>query len=162
MEASGTGNMKLSLNGALTVGTLDGANIEISERVGAGNMFIFGLKAEEVAARRASGIDSTDAINASPALAEVLDALHSGVFSPDDRSRYRGLVDNLRHRDYFMVCADFESYRSTQRAVADLWRTPDAWWRRAVLNTAGMGWFSADRAILDYAREIWRAAPETG
>jgi starch phosphorylase len=160
MEASGTGNMKLSLNGALTIGTLDGANIEISERVGAENMFIFGLKAEEVAARRAEGIDSTAAIQASPALAEVLDALHSGVFSPDDKSRYRNLVDNLRHHDYFMVCADFESYRATQRAVGELWRDPDAWWRRAVLNTAGMGWFSADRAILDYAREIWRATPE--
>jgi starch phosphorylase len=93
------------------------------------------------------------------------------VFSPDDRKRYRPLVDALRHHDFFMVCADFESYRATQRAVADLWRDPAQWWRRAILNTAGMGWFSSDRAILDYAREIWRAAtlaendiarPETG
>ena len=84
------------------------------------------------------------------------------MFSPDDRSRYKGLVDNLRHHDYFMVCADFDSYRATQHAVAQLWRSPDAWWRRAVLNTAGMGWFSADRAILDYAREIWRAEPGAG
>jgi starch phosphorylase len=161
MEASGTGNMKLSLNGALTIGTLDGANIEISEHVGAENMFIFGMKAAEVDARRAAGLDATAAIEASPALAEVLRSLESGVFSPDDRGRYKALVANLRHHDYFMVCADFESYRATQRAVADLWRNPDQWWRRAVLNTAGMGWFSADRAIREYAGEIWRAEPGT-
>ena len=161
MEASGTGNMKLSLNGALTVGTLDGANIEILERVGADNMFIFGLKAEEVAARRAAGLDATDIIKASPALSAVLDSLDSGVFSPDDRKRYKDMVDNLRHHDYFMVCADFEAYCSTQRAVAQLWSNPDDWWRRSILNTAGMGWFSSDRAIHDYAREIWRAEPGT-
>ena len=79
------------------------------------------------------------------------------MFSPDDRARYKGLVDNLRHHDYFMVCADFDAYRATQREVAALWRNRSEWWRRAILNTAGMGWFSADRAILDYAREIWRA-----
>ncbi len=158
MEASGTGNMKLSLNGALTIGTLDGANIEIRERVGAENLFIFGLKADEVAARRAAGIDAT--------------ADHRGLARPrrgprrarrrecsrrTTASRYKGLVDNLRHHDFFMVCADFEAYRATQREVAALWRDPGDWWRRAILNTAGMGWFSADRAILDYAREIWRA-----
>jgi starch phosphorylase len=159
MEASGTGNMKLALNGALTIGTLDGANIEILERVGERNIFIFGLKAAEVAARRAAAIDATADIAASPALAEALAALEAGVFSPDDRSRYRGLAENLRHRDWFMVCADFEAYRAAQRAVADLWRDRDEWWRRAVLNTAGMGWFSSDRTIGEYAREIWRAAP---
>jgi starch phosphorylase len=159
MEASGTGNMKLSLNGALTIGTLDGANIEIRERVGAGNFFLFGLTAEEVAARRQVGLDATQAIHASPALTEVLASIRDGVYSPDDRTRYRHLVDGLRHHDYFMVCADFEAYREAQRTVADLWRNPDEWWRRAVLNTAGMGWFSSDRAILEYAREIWRAVP---
>jgi len=162
MEASGTGNMKLSLNGALTIGTLDGANIEIQERVGADNLFIFGLKAEEVAARRAAGLDASEAIKSSPALAATLDALAAGAYSPDDPQRYKDLVANLRHHDYFMVCADFEAYRAAQRAVAQLWRNPDEWWRRAILNTAGMGWFSADRAILDYAREIWRAEPGTG
>ena len=89
----------------------------------------------------------------------MLAGLESGLFSPDDRGRYRGLVDDLRHRDWFMVCPDFEAYRAAQRSVADLWRNRDEWWRRAVLNTAGMGWFSADRTILDYAREIWRAVP---
>ena len=159
MEASGTGNMKLALNGALTIGTLDGANIEIRDHVGGENMFIFGMVAEEVAARRSQGIDATATIEASPDLAEVLNAIESGMFSPDDRSRYRGLVDALRHHDYFMVTADFEAYRTAQRAVGALWQDKPEWWRVAVLNTARMSWFSADRAILDYAQEIWRAEP---
>ncbi len=159
MEASGTGNMKLALNGALTIGTLDGANIEIRERVGAENMLIFGLTAEQVAERRSGGLDAAATISASPALAEVLDALETGVFSPEDRSRYRGLVDNLRHRDYFMVTADFDAYWAAQRAAGALWLDRSAWYRKAVLNTARMGWFSADRAVLDYARDIWGAEP---
>jgi starch phosphorylase len=159
MEASGTGNMKLALNGALTIGTFDGANIEIREHVGTENVFIFGLTAEEVAQRRAAGIDATAAISASPALAEVLEAIDSGMFSPDDRNRYKGLVDAVRHHDYFMVAADFDAYLSAQRSVATLWREPGDWWRKSILNTARMGWFSADRAILDYAREIWRTEP---
>jgi starch phosphorylase len=159
MEASGTGNMKLALNGALTIGTLDGANIEIRERVGTENILIFGLTAGEVAERRRAGIDAAATIAASPVLAEVLDAVAAGMFSPDDKYRYRGLVDGLLHRDYFMVTADFDAYRSTQRAIDALWQDRSAWWRRAVLNTARMGWFSADRAILDYARDIWRAEP---
>ncbi len=162
MEASGTGNMKLALNGALTIGTLDGANIEIREHVGAENIFIFGLLAEEVAARRAAGLDMTPVITASHALTEVLSMLESGVFSPDDRGRYRGLVAALRHHDYFMVSADFESYRNTQRDIAALWADKNAWWHKAILNTAKMGWFSADRAILEYAREIWRAPADQG
>jgi len=159
MEASGTGNMKLALNGALTLGTLDGANIEIRERVGADNILIFGLTADEVAERRRAGIDAAATIAASPVLSEVLDAVAAGVFSPDDRNRYRGLVNGLRHHDYFMVTADFDAYRSAQRTVETLWQDRRAWWRKAVLNTARMGWFSADRAILEYARDIWRAAP---
>ncbi len=159
MEASGTGNMKLALNGALTIGTLDGANIEIRERVGDENIFIFGLKADEVAARRRTGLEATDAIAKSHALAEVLDAIAGGAFSPNDRARYRSLVDGLRHHDYFMVAADFDAYRAAQRSVALLWKDKAAWWHRAVLNTARVGWFSADRAILDYAREIWQAEP---
>ena len=157
MEASGTGNMKLALNGAVTLGTLDGANIEIRDRVGAENIFIFGLTAAEVAERRANGIDATDAIAAAPALSEVLDALEAGVFSPDDRKRYSGLVESLRHHDYFMVCADFESYRYEQRQLAALWRDPAEWWRTSIMNTARVGWFSSDRAIAEYASEIWQA-----
>ena len=159
MEASGTGNMKLALNGALTIGTLDGANIEMRDHVGAENLFIFGLTAEQVAARRARGLDMAEEIAASPALAEVLDALQDGAFSPDDHSRYHGLVDGLRHRDYFMACADFDAYRSTQRRVAQLWLDREQWLRRAVLNTAGMGWFSSDRTIAEYGRDIWGTAP---
>jgi starch phosphorylase len=159
MEASGTGNMKLALNGALTIGTLDGANIEIRERVGAENLFVFGLTADEVAERRRAGIDATDVLARSHALAEVLDQIASGAFSPDDRGRYAGLVDDLRRRDWFMVAADFDAYHAAQRNVALLWKDRAEWWRRAVLNTARVGWFSSDRTILEYAREIWNAGP---
>ena len=159
MEASGTGNMKLALNGALTIGTLDGANIEITERVGAENVVIFGLSADEVADRRRAGTDATAVIAASRELGEVLDAIASGVFSPDDSNRYRALVDSLRHHDHFMVSADFDAYVAAQRSVDTMWRDSEAWWRKAIVNTAHMGWFSADRVILEYAHDIWRARP---
>ena len=155
MEASGTGNMKLALNGALTIATLDGANVEMRDHVGADNIFIFGLTTEEVEARRRENPSGTPAIAASPRLTEVLAQLESGLFSPDDRDRYRDLVGGLRHHDHFMVCADFESYSRTQSAVRALWRDPDAWWRTATLNVARMGWFSSDRAIREYADDIW-------
>jgi starch phosphorylase len=155
LEASGTGNMKLALNGALTIGTLDGANVEIRDHVGAENIFIFGMTAAEVEVRRARGYDSGAEIAASPALAAVLDAIGGGAFSPEEPARYAGLVEMLRHDDRFLLCADFDSYAKTQRAVAALWRRPEAWWRTSILNTAGMGWFSADRAIREYAANIW-------
>jgi starch phosphorylase len=155
MEASGTGNMKFALNGALTIGTLDGANIEILERVGGDNMFIFGLTAAEVEARRERGIDATDTIAASPVLSEVLASVEAGVFSPDEPERYRGLVNGLRYHDHFLVCADFDDYYATQRRMADLWRRPDDWWQASILNTANVGWFSSDRSIREYASEIW-------
>jgi starch phosphorylase len=159
MEASGTGNMKFALNGALTIGTHDGANIELAERIGDENLFLFGLKANEVGDRRRAGLDATAAIEASPVLDEVLDALGSGVFSPDEPTRYAGLVDDLRHRDYFMVCADFDEYRYTHSAASTLWHDRAKWWEKAILNTARVGWFSSDRTIREYAREIWRADP---
>jgi glycogen phosphorylase len=155
MEASGTGNMKMALNGALTIGTLDGANVEIRERVGVENMFIFGLESEAVTARRQAGLDSMELIAASPLLTEVLDAVESGVFSPDEPDRYWGLVHQLRHEDYFMVCADFDAYYTTQRSIDALWSQPSSWWRSSILNTAGLGWFSSDRAIREYAAEVW-------
>jgi starch phosphorylase len=156
MEASGTGNMKFALNGALTIGTLDGANIEILEHVGNDNMFIFGMTASQVNARRSNhGNDSGDVIAASPILAEVLASVESGVFSPDERDRYRGLVDTLRYSDYFLVCADFDDYYAKQRQIADLWRRPSDWWKSAILNTANMGWFSSDRSIREYAEKVW-------
>ncbi|MDE8346752.1 MAG: glycogen/starch/alpha-glucan phosphorylase [Acidocella sp.] len=156
MEASGTGNMKLALNGAITIGTLDGANIEIKDHVGDENIFIFGMTAAQVEARRAPGFDARATIAASAELGEVLEVLSCGVVSPGDPNRYAGLVSMLRHDDQFMVCEDFQSYYRTQRAVAALWRQPRAWWRASILNTAGMGWFSSDRSIREYADDIWR------
>ena len=156
MEASGTGNMKLALNGALTIGTLDGATVEIRERVGAENLFVFGLTAEEVRARRQDGGPDARALaEASPALSQALEAIAGGVFSPDEPERYRGLVRSLLEGDHFMVLADFDAYCGAQRAVAALWAEPDAWWRAAVLNTARVGWFSSDRAVREYAEGIW-------
>ncbi len=161
MEASGTGNMKLALNGALTIGTLDGANVEISERVGGDNIFIFGLTAGEVERRRATGLSGADMIAASPKLAEVLEAVESGVFSPDDTTRYRGLVENLTHHDHFLVTADFDAYYAAQRRVDAHWHDRAQWWRSSILNTARVGWFSSDRAISEYAADIWGAPVQT-
>jgi starch phosphorylase len=155
MEASGTGNMKMALNGALTIGTLDGANIEIGEHVGDDNIFIFGMTAAEVEARRREGIDMTDTIAQSPMLAELLNAVESGVYSAREPDRFAAITDAVRHHDWFMVAGDFNSYYDTQRRVAALWREPTAWWRTSLINTASMGWFSSDRAIREYATELW-------
>ena len=157
MEASGTGNMKMALNGALTVGTLDGANVEMRDLVGDDNIFIFGLTAAEVESARAKGIDSTEHIAASPILHEALDEIASGVFSTDNSGRYRGLVDTLTHHDYFMICADFDAYWKTQVRIDEAWRDRNRWMRSSVLNTANVGWFSSDRTIGEYAKEIWSA-----
>jgi glycogen phosphorylase len=155
MEASGTGNMKLALNGALTIGTLDGANVEIRERVGTDNIFIFGLTADEVTERRRSGIDARATIAASPNLAEALDTIASGVFSSGEGDRFRDLLDALTNHDDFMVTADFDAYYGKQREVVTLWHDRSAWWRASILNTAGVGWFSSDRTVREYAEEIW-------
>lgn len=157
-EASGTSNMKFGLNGALTIGTLDGANVEMSEQVGTENMFIFGLTAQQVEARKRAGdFGAGAAIAASSRLGDVLEAIRSGVFSPDDPARYTGLVEALVAHDRFLVCADFDAYWEAQRRVEALWHQPQSWWRMAVLNTARMGWFSSDRTIREYASEIWKA-----
>ncbi|HZW48256.1 MAG TPA: glycogen/starch/alpha-glucan phosphorylase, partial [Microvirga sp.] len=156
LEASGTGNMKLALNGALTIGTLDGANVEIRDHVGAENITIFGLTAGEVEATLRQGYDPRAAIQASPRLALVLDSLATGLFSPDDRNRYRSLVQDLTERDRYLITADFESYWAAQRDIDTLWQDPAAWWRRSILNTARIGWFSSDRTIGEYASEIWK------
>jgi len=157
MEASGTGNMKMALNGALTVGTLDGANVELKDLVGDDNIFIFGLTAHEVETTRGKGIDSTRYIDASPVLHDVLELVGTGVFSADDRGRYHGLVETLRYHDYFMVCADFDAYWTTQQRIDAAWRNRKAWLRSSILNTANTGWFSSDRTIAEYADEIWKA-----
>ena len=155
MEASGTGNMKMALNGALTIGTLDGANVEIKEHVGDDNIFIFGLTADEVEERRRTGINEAEAIRASQHLGEVLDAVGSGVFSPDEPDRFKPLVDALRHHDYFLVTSDFDAYWDAQRKVDARWLDKAAWWTSSAINTANMAFFSSDRTITEYATDIW-------
>jgi starch phosphorylase len=162
MEASGTGNMKLALNGALTIGTLDGANIEIRERVGGEHIFIFGLTAEEATERRRNGPSARETIATQPALQQVLDAVDNGVFCPDEPHRYRDLMDELTGADHFLVTADFEAYLQAQRGVDERWRDQRAWWRSSVQNTANVGWFSSDRTIREYAQDIWDVAPRKG
>ena len=155
MEASGTGNMKLALNGALTIGTFDGANIEIGQRVGEDNIFIFGLRAEEVAERCRAGLDAGEAIAGSPELADVIEALDTGSFSPEDPRRFERLTNRLRCSDRYMVAADFAAYGAAQQRIEALWRSPNGWGRTAIMNIAGMAWFSSDRTIGEYARDIW-------
>ncbi len=155
LEASGTGNMKFALNGAITIGTLDGANVEIRDHVGDENIFIFGLTAEQVAGLRRDGYTPRDVINASPALSEALKQIGSGVFSPDDINRYRDLIQNLYDTDWFLVTADFDAYYQAQRNADAVWNTPAEWNRMAILNTARVGWFSSDRTIRQYGKEIW-------
>ena len=156
MEASGTGNMKLALNGALTIGTLDGANVEIKDRVGDDNIFIFGLTADEVEKRRREGFGTEAIISGSPMLQQVLDQVGEGGFSPSLRHLYHDLLNGLFLHDHFLVLGDFESYAQKQQEVAAKWREPEAWWRSAILNTAHMGFFSSDRTIREYAEEIWK------
>ncbi len=159
-EASGTGNMKLALNGALTIGTDDGANIEICEQVGDANIFIFGLKTPEVQALRQQGYQPLRWYESVPALKAVLDAIGGGVFSPDEPGRYRGLVDSLLWGgDHYLLLADYESYVAAQARVDALYREPAQWAQRAIANVAGMGAFSSDRTIGEYARQIWNVRP---
>jgi starch phosphorylase len=155
MEASGTGNMKLALNGALTIGTMDGANIEIRSAVGEDNIFIFGLTAEEVQERRRSQFTGRHAAQQSSRLEAALDTIATGRFSPEEPTRYHALVDAVLGYDHFMVAADFDSYWATQRTIDDFWTNTRAWWCTSILNTARMGWFSSDRSIREYAAEIW-------
>jgi starch phosphorylase len=155
MEASGTGNMKFALNGAVTIGTLDGANVEIKERVGDDNIVIFGLTAEEVASRRANGYKPREIIESSPELSQALSAIASGVFSHDDPDRYRELINGVYDHDWFMVAADFDAYTAAQRQVDAIWRNSPEWHAKAIRNVARVGWFSSDRTIRQYASEIW-------
>ncbi|GLQ81963.1 alpha-1,4 glucan phosphorylase [Mesorhizobium huakuii] len=155
MEASGTGNMKFALNGALTIGTLDGANVEIKECVGDDNIFIFGLTTAEVAERRNNGYNPRAVIEGSSELAQAVAAVSSGVFSPDDPDRYRDLINGLYTSDWFMVAADFDTYAAAQRDVDAVWRNSPDWYARAIRNVARVGWFSSDRTIRQYAKEIW-------
>jgi starch phosphorylase len=155
MEASGTGNMKLALNGALTIGTLDGANVEILERVGAQNISIFGLTASQVAAAKAAGFDPQSALAGLPELREAIAAVTSGVWSPEQPNLYAGLMDGLLREDRFMITADFAAYAAAQRALDQRWHDRAGWTASAIRNVAHVGWFSSDRTIGEYARKIW-------
>jgi starch phosphorylase len=155
MEASGTGNMKLALNGALTIGTLDGANLEIRDHVGAENIAIFGMEALDVVVRRKQGLDATDVIRRSPHLSRAIAAIERGDFSPDDPSRFESVAHALRHLDHYMVSADFDAYFDAQRGIDARWQVVPAWTRASILNVARMPWFSSDRTIREYAEDIW-------
>ena len=159
-EASGTGNMKFALNGALTIGTLDGANIEILEEVGEDNIFIFGLNASEAQSLRAAGYDPWRYYNENAELMKAIDMIGDGFFSPGDHSRYKPIVDALlRGGDHFLLLADYASYIECQERVDEAFLDTDDWGRRAILNVANMGKFSSDRTIHAYAKEIWHIEP---
>jgi len=158
-EASGTSNMKLALNGALTIGTLDGANVEIRDSVGHENFFLFGLNTPEVAALRSAGYDPGSYIAKSPALSEALELIASGFFSLGDRDRFKPIVDHLRYRDTYLVCADFDAYQATEAKAAQLYQNPRDWARRSLFNIVGASAFSSDNTIRQYASEIWGITP---
>jgi starch phosphorylase len=159
-EASGTSNMKFALNGALTIGTLDGATIEMRERVGDENMITFGLRSDEIASMRSNAYRPEDIVGKVPGLSAVLEAIAGGRFSPEEPARYRGLIDGLLGGgDRYFLIADYASYREAQQRADERFRQPERWTAAAISNVAGMGFFSSDRAILDYARKIWRISP---
>jgi starch phosphorylase len=157
LEASGTGNMKFTLNGALTIGTLDGANVEIREAVGAENFFLFGLTAEQVIAEKRAGYHPGKYIDGE--LGGALDLIAAGAFSRGDREMFAPLVRDLREHDPFLVCADYRAYSDCQRRVAELWQAPAQWTASSITNVARAGRFSSDRAIAEYAKQIWNVAP---
>jgi glycogen phosphorylase len=158
-EASGTGNMKLALNGALTIGTLDGANVEIQEEVGAENFFLFGLTAEEVEKVKARGYRPRNYYEHNRTLRDVIDFIDSGALGRGDRELFRPIVDNLLNDDPFLLLADYQEYIDAQERVNALWRQPEAWTRSSILNTARMGKFSSDRSIRDYCQRVWNITP---
>lgn len=155
MEASGTGNMKFMANGAITIGTMDGANVEMHKEVGPDNIVIFGLSTAEVNERRTKGETPRATIEGSPRLKEALDSIASGVFSPDDINRYRDLIGGIYEHDWFMVARDFDAYVAAQAKVDELWNDKRRWNAMAIRNTANVGFFSSDRTIRQYAKDIW-------
>ena len=158
-EASGTGNMKFSMNGALTIGTLDGANVEIHDAVGHENFFLFGLTAEEVTKLKASGYNPRSFYEANPALREAIDLIESGFFSNGDRELFRPLVESLLNRDEYMLFADYQAYVDCQQRVSEAYRDQKNWTRMSILNSARVGRFSSDRSIREYCRDIWKVSP---
>ena len=158
-EASGTGNMKFMINGALTIGTLDGANVEIREEAGADNFFLFGHTVADVERIKRDGYRPSDHVDANPELAAVLASIADGTFSGGDAEVFRPLVDNLRHDDPFLVLADYASYVECQERVSAAWQDPTAWSRMSILNSARSGKFSSDRAVAEYCDDIWNVQP---
>ncbi|MEI8341303.1 MAG: glycogen/starch/alpha-glucan phosphorylase [Verrucomicrobiota bacterium] len=159
LEASGTGNMKFSLNGALTLGTLDGANVEIREEVGSENFFLFGLTESEVVKLKADGYNPRRYYEENAALREVIDFIGTGAVARGDATLFRPLTENLLTQDPFLVLADYQAYADAQERVSALWRDPQAWTRKSILNTARMGKFSSDRSIRDYCKLVWKVEP---
>jgi starch phosphorylase len=155
MEASGTGNMKFALNGALTIGTLDGANIEIKEEVGDENIFIFGLKADEVLNLKKNGYNPREYYEKNANLKKVIDMIANGFFSPWNPQLFKPIIDSLMNTDNFMLFADFEAYIRCQSVVSQNFLNPEDWTRKSILNVASTGKFSSDRAIAEYAKDIW-------
>jgi len=160
-EASGTGNMKFALNGALTVGTLDGANIEIRDQVGHENFFCFGLTADQVVELKTRGYRPRDYYEADPELHEALDQVASGFFSPESRTLFRPLVDSLLNHDEFMLLADYRAYVDCQAKAGQVYKKSETWTRMSILNVARIGYFSSDRSIREYCEHIWKIAPVT-
>ncbi len=158
-EASGTGNMKFSMNGALTIGTLDGANVEIRDEVGADNFFLFGLTAEEVARKKSEGYRPQEAIAAHEGLQGVIEMIEGGLFSRGDRELFRPLTESLRRRDEYMLCADYPAYIDCQERVGRAFLNEREWLRMSVLNVARIGKFSSDRAIREYCESVWHIEP---
>jgi starch phosphorylase len=158
-EASGTSNMKFALNGALTIGTLDGANIEIRQAVGQENFFLFGLTAEEVRAKRAAGYQPWDYYSSNSELREAIDQISSGGFSGGDSNLFKPLVESLMRYDPYLLFADYQAYIECQEQVSEAYKDQDKWTRMSILNTARMGKFSSDRAIREYCEKIWNAKP---
>jgi starch phosphorylase len=158
-EASGTGNMKFAMNGALTIGTLDGANVEIRDAVGHENFFLFGLTEAEVERRKAEGYVPRAIYESNPELRETIDLIDSGFFSGGDRELFRPLVESLLTRDDYMLLADYQSYVDCQQRVSDAYSDQDNWTRMSILNTARVGRFSSDRSIREYCRDIWKIQP---
>jgi len=158
-EASGTGNMKFAMNGALTIGTLDGANIEIRAEVGAENFFLFGLTAREVEQKRNAGYNPRQYYERNPNLREILDALAGGEFSHGDRALFAPLVESLLTRDDYMLLADYQAYIDCEDAAGLAYRDHDRWTRMSILNVARIGKFSSDRSIRDYCADIWKTWP---
>jgi starch phosphorylase len=158
-EASGTSNMKLAMNGALTIGTYDGANIEILQEVGSENFFLFGLKTEEISKLRTEGYNPRSSYINHPELREVIDQIASGDLSPGQPDLFRPIVESLLIRDDYMTLADYQDYLQTQEKVLNAYRNPDDWTRMSILNVARMGKFSSDRSILEYCQDIWHTSP---